>query len=58
MFDDVLDALHFKFGMCCEETDGNELGASGTGSGFGALRCGCGQKEWEGSNARAYVSLP
>ena len=43
VFDDVLDALHFELGVCCEETDGDELGTGRTGSGFGALRCGCGQ---------------
>lgn len=43
MFDDVLDALHFKLGVCCEETNGDEFGAGWTGSGFGALRCGCDQ---------------
>lgn len=44
VFNNVLDALHFKLGMCCEETDGDELGAGWTGSGFGALRCGCDQR--------------
>ena len=40
VFDDIFDALHFELGVCCEETDGDELGAGRTWSGFSTLRCG------------------